>query len=277
MALDKPLAETVGKRLERQAQKVRDDCADASARAAQQRYAARSDATAPGLPRRLAAIDEMERLMLMHPRTEVYVGFHELDGLIPSSDSVAPDGNGAASAPAAEPVAEPVAAPVAAAAPAPAAVSAGPAPAIDVVGQYDLACELHKELVAKRAELQRTRQELLDTQRELREQRRVAESEEDIARGAMHMVQDALKGAADQLSAARKRLRDPDEDNPYLEVMFGSYSYIDRDQFIRARTKIRKEWDKYEDGDSAEIYRDLAEESWDELLDRSQDPIRRNV
>ena len=86
--LDKQLAETVGKRLERQAQKVRDDVSLAAATAQQARACARLAAAADGsllaaLPAELAAIDAAEKLALEAPRNEVYVGFHELISLLP--------------------------------------------------------------------------------------------------------------------------------------------------------------------------------------------------
>jgi hypothetical protein len=86
--LDKQLAETVGKRLERQAQKVRDDVSLAAATEQQARACARLAAAADGsllaaLPAELAAIDAAEKLALEAPRNEVYVGFHELISLLP--------------------------------------------------------------------------------------------------------------------------------------------------------------------------------------------------
>ena len=86
--LDKLLAETVGKRLDRQAQKVRSTLA----RAASVAEVARSDvstvlaggalAASHGADRR-ATIDRVENQAYEHARREVYIGFHELEALLP--------------------------------------------------------------------------------------------------------------------------------------------------------------------------------------------------
>jgi chemotaxis protein histidine kinase CheA len=279
--LDKALAETVGKRLEKQAQKVRDDCAAASERAAEQRYDARSDASAASLPARLAAIDEQERLALKRPFAEVYVGFHELEGLLPSSDGGDPDAASFA-APSAAPAAAPDAAPATVApATAPAAEhTTAPASSVpassaaeSTAERYDLACELHKELVATRAELHRTREELRSTQEDLGwEQQHLI-----FAKGAMRMMQRALSSCAGELEDARKRLRDPDEDEGYFKALFATHSFVDEDQWLGLRKRVRREWDEREAEQPTEVYQDLAKESWDQLVDRSLDPIRRFV
>ena len=81
--LDRALAETVGKRLEKQAQKVRDILAAASAHASQARDAAHKAAAqdaslVAALASELAAIDTTERNAYASARDEVYIGFHEL-------------------------------------------------------------------------------------------------------------------------------------------------------------------------------------------------------
>ena len=86
--LDTALALTVGKRLDRQAQKVRADiataCAAAKAERESARAAAAADATLAGkLAATLAAVDARELKALAAPATEVYIGFHELVGLLP--------------------------------------------------------------------------------------------------------------------------------------------------------------------------------------------------
>ena len=86
--LEKALAETVGKRLDRQAQKVRGDLAAAVALAEQARADARAAAAedaklAARLAADLAAIDGDEQAAIDAPKSEVYVGFHELDSLLP--------------------------------------------------------------------------------------------------------------------------------------------------------------------------------------------------
>ena len=86
--LDKLLAETVGKRLDRQAQKVRITLA----RAALVAELARSDVstvlaggalTASHGADRRAEIDRVEKQAYEHARREVYIGFHELEALLP--------------------------------------------------------------------------------------------------------------------------------------------------------------------------------------------------
>ena len=80
--LDKKLAETVGKRLSAQAQRVRCALDEARSMAELQRAEARAAAAlaadAADLPKRLAAIDAAEQQALSAPNTEVYVGFWEL-------------------------------------------------------------------------------------------------------------------------------------------------------------------------------------------------------
>ena len=81
--LEKALADTVGKRLEKQAQKVRETLAAASVHAARAREAAREAASqdsslVAALPSELAAIDVAEQEAYASARNEVYVGFHEL-------------------------------------------------------------------------------------------------------------------------------------------------------------------------------------------------------
>ena len=89
--MDNALAETVGKRLQRQAQKVRDDTALAAAAAqhacASAELAAAQDASLrPGLAALLAGIEEEKQLALRKPREEVYIGFHELQSLLPPAE-----------------------------------------------------------------------------------------------------------------------------------------------------------------------------------------------
>jgi len=91
MALDKALAETVGKRLDRQAQKVRAQlaCATREAEEARTRLAAVVAPSAPigGMdPGRMAArsaeINAAEAQAYQRARSEVYIGFHELEPLL---------------------------------------------------------------------------------------------------------------------------------------------------------------------------------------------------
>ena len=91
VALDKPLALTVGKRLNRQAQSVRANITSIGVRAEKARARARD--AAEGEPKltaklatELAAIDGEERTSLLLARTEVYVGFNELESLLPEAE-----------------------------------------------------------------------------------------------------------------------------------------------------------------------------------------------
>ena len=84
--LDPPSAETVGKRLRKQALKVRADLAAvpqwAEGERARAHAAAEADtALRPQLRAELSAIDEAEQQKLKAPQEEIYVGFHELDQL----------------------------------------------------------------------------------------------------------------------------------------------------------------------------------------------------
>ena len=276
--LDKALAETVGKRLDRQAQKVRDNCIAARERAVQLRTDARAAAAADpslaaGLPDQTAAIDEEERLALSHPLHEIYVGFHELEGLMPSTDGSAPEVASAAlpsTAPIAAPAATSAATPVAAPAAAPTTTPTVPPPAADMAERYDLACKLHQELVATREELRIAKAELaaevLSSRREFDEGLRVS-----------CMLQRALNHAAAELQVARKRLRDPEEDSEYLEILFADRSFIDEDQWREHRQMLRRLWDEREANSPTEIFHDLAREGWNELVERARDPIRCEV
>jgi hypothetical protein len=86
--LDKSAALTVGKRLHRQAERVRAELDDAHSAAAAARTRTREAAAADTAARAtiradLAAIDADEQLALERLQREVYVGFSELDELLP--------------------------------------------------------------------------------------------------------------------------------------------------------------------------------------------------
>jgi hypothetical protein len=86
--LDKAAALTVGKRLQRQAERVCAGMADAHSAAAADRSRVRATAAADPAARAtiradLAAIDAAEQRALEAWRQEVYVGFTELDELLP--------------------------------------------------------------------------------------------------------------------------------------------------------------------------------------------------
>jgi len=85
--LEKPLAETIGKRLERQAQRVRETLAAAAvgaqeARARARAAAANDAALAAELAATIEDIDACLADKRSEVREEVYVGFHELDSLL---------------------------------------------------------------------------------------------------------------------------------------------------------------------------------------------------
>ena len=88
MTLDKQLTETVGKRLDRQAQKVRTTLARATsdaeaARSELSTVMSASDPVSNGVDR-LAEIDAKEQKADQHARDEIYVGFdYELEPLLP--------------------------------------------------------------------------------------------------------------------------------------------------------------------------------------------------
>ena len=99
--LEKALAETVGKRLDRQAKNVRDTVAAASEQAERMRAYVREELPPELHAEKIAAIDATEQRAIEAPRSEVYVGFHELDSLLPetycsaladATMAVAPDG-----------------------------------------------------------------------------------------------------------------------------------------------------------------------------------------
>ena len=283
--LEKALAETVGKRLERQAQKVRGETAAASARALQQRTDARSAVAADpllaaGLASKLGAIDEEERRAFNRAVVEVYVGFHELEGLLPPSKGVVPEPAACSAIGAVSAVAPDISTTAA-----PAAATGTPdageriAPCNDVAARYDLSCELHKELVAVRAELHRTQEKLRCAQDDLEAERAATLRDEASVHAetlsVVRMLQDAIGGASWELKEARKRLRDPDEDNQYLETIFRDRSFIDRDEWLEVRQGMQRAYDESEAARPTEIYEDLALESWSELCKRAQDPLRR--
>jgi hypothetical protein len=98
LPLDKPLALTVGKRLERQAIKTRADLAAVvdgaqAAREQAREVAGRGCDGGPrqeALPGELATIDQEEQRRLTALHDEVYVGFNELESLLPTADDDAP-------------------------------------------------------------------------------------------------------------------------------------------------------------------------------------------
>ena len=89
--LDKPLALTVGKRLERQAIKTRADVAAVVEAAEAAREHAREAAgrcaeggpRKEGVPAEIAAIDAAEQARIKELREEIYIGFIELESLLP--------------------------------------------------------------------------------------------------------------------------------------------------------------------------------------------------
>ena len=88
--LDKPLAETVGKRLDRQAQKVFADLQTVRLGMRDDRLRVTRDAELnpdlrSTLRRDLAAIDAREPAEREKQRHEIYVGFHELESLLPGA------------------------------------------------------------------------------------------------------------------------------------------------------------------------------------------------
>ena len=95
--LQKPLAETVGKRLDRQARSVR-ATTEAAVQHAKNARAAVSDGAdwdgGPGevraLRAALAKIDEEAAAALARSREEIYVGFHELESLVPGGSGYLP-------------------------------------------------------------------------------------------------------------------------------------------------------------------------------------------
>ena len=83
-ALDMAAAEAIGKRLDRQAQRVRRAMAAESASACVARLELSGGMADPAiLQQGMAAIDAQERARLESLRAEVYVGFHELEALLP--------------------------------------------------------------------------------------------------------------------------------------------------------------------------------------------------
>jgi len=98
--LDKALAETVGKRLHRQAMRVREAMENASRVAQASRGLVRLMALGGGeIGAQLEAIDAAERLELEKPRLELYVGFTELESLLPGPLADASEGLSAGSEP----------------------------------------------------------------------------------------------------------------------------------------------------------------------------------
>ena len=93
--LDKPLALTIGKRLERQAASVRAKLQAIRARWLDARtdihLKVRADTGAAAmLPTLIESALESERVELCDARTEVYIGFHELESLLEESAEPAP-------------------------------------------------------------------------------------------------------------------------------------------------------------------------------------------
>ena len=94
MLLDKAEAALAGKRLDYQAQRVRDSLAHATETAKVERAALAAQAQAGELDldeikQARAQIDREERRVYDFHRDEVYIGFHELEALLPRADAVA--------------------------------------------------------------------------------------------------------------------------------------------------------------------------------------------
>ena len=213
----------------------------------------------------LAAIDGEERRVFEHHRREVYVGFVELEELLPPRP--VSDGGAAASR-------DPVAAAPAAGITAMPAIAGVEAPVPDVAAQYDLACKLHEELVTTREQLRKTEDELWEARDGAQNARWEAE---DRDQPVVSMLQRALGSAAAQLRAARKRLLDPDVDNYYLEGLFQDRSFIDRNDWLSRRVQLREDRDGEECEHPTEVYEDLAQESMAELQQRARDRVRSRV
>ena len=87
VALDKPLALTVGKRLDRQAQSVREKIAGIRARAAQaERVLQLETIEESRLELKLKLLKDDLKLELTEADEEVYVGFNELESLLPEAE-----------------------------------------------------------------------------------------------------------------------------------------------------------------------------------------------
>ena len=88
--LDRAVAEAVGKRLDRQAKRVRDAMKAVSAGARELRLQLSGGMADPAtLKEGIAAVDVEERSRLEALRAEVYVGFHELNALLPDAEEEA--------------------------------------------------------------------------------------------------------------------------------------------------------------------------------------------
>ena len=88
--LDMAVAEAVGKRLDRQAKRVRDAMKAVSAGAREARLQLSGGMADPAtLKEGIAAVDVEERSRLEALRAEVYVGFHELNALLPDAEQEA--------------------------------------------------------------------------------------------------------------------------------------------------------------------------------------------
>jgi hypothetical protein len=95
MALDKPLALTIGKRLDRQAQSVREKIVAIRARADAERAELRVEAAGDAacaelLQPRLRGLEASLRAFLELAHEEVYVGFNELESLLPEAETDEP-------------------------------------------------------------------------------------------------------------------------------------------------------------------------------------------
>ena len=257
--LDESLALTVGKRLDRQASKVRDALAavsaDADVERAEARAAAAADeALAAALPARLAAIDAKVQAAYTAAREEVYVGFHELEALIPRPPPDAPP-----------PPQSPDNPELCWRTPAEIATDLGVRPA-DLNGKRWLqmsgtggstvrgyACMECAPVVP-----------FCDCRR------RTLERQHAI----IQMLQRALS-QADRSLHEMAQLASETADTDYLEDMFRRRSFIDQGEWERARDMYRADVRRLVTHIEDEVpYHDLSEENMDELWERSKDPIR---
>lgn len=270
VAMEKPLAETVGKRLDRQADKVRDDLQAATAHATAARDHASAAAAADTsleatLASKVAAIDSEERSALERPHHEVYVGFHELEGLLTSAEEVEVDETLAAS--------PPPAAPSHGHTPSPPARDTPllPPPSSNDGSAGELANKLYTELQETRWELKRA-DDMIDSlvgkNDELRaSQRHLIGSQEQIDHvRTIWMLQRVLRRAHHhlKLTCAIARAEVTDEDDPCWALYTRAYQNAALAAHAVCNDTV----------DCAEECKDLSRESLDELCQRLDDPLR---
>ena len=278
VVMEPNLALTVGKRLDRQAQYVRDACTRAVAKAEAELLAAEQAAAAdaalqPALPAKLLEIDRARRQALTQPSQEVYIGFRELDGLFGEEEATPP--------PAVPPAATPPATE-----PPPAANGSGDALALRLLEELR-AAQQEAQTAREEAQAARLAEQAAQHQLETRWKRAFEKAEEDAEdtvrrlhrqRRALteiiRMLQDALGEGYMQLEETLEVAGRVSDECIELGAAAGADAGREYPSGWGHRLLINRLMQARVTMNDIMVYHGMAEESLEELYTRSQDDVR---